>query len=195
MSVEIILSIVIAISTVIYTGINLLMLFESRAVRLQKITPHVVMYLKSTEDSKVLSLHIKNIGEGVAYNVRIKTISNYNQFGKQDFPISSLGILKYGYSAMPPNYELKYYIGTITEIYEKDLNGEVSFEVEYERKDRMRIWEDFNLPFIQAIGQNYSTPPESYLGQIPHYLKELNSTLKEIKKSIPKQNTDERSRI
>lgn len=72
MSVEIILSLVIAISTVFYTGINLLMLLESRSVRLQKITPHVVMFLKSTENSKVLALHIKNIGEGVAYNIKIK---------------------------------------------------------------------------------------------------------------------------
>lgn len=61
MSVEIILSLVIAISTVFYTGINLLMLLESRSVRLQKITQHVVMFLKSTENSKVLALHIKNI--------------------------------------------------------------------------------------------------------------------------------------
>lgn len=188
MTTELILSIVIAASTVIYTGINLLMLFESKSVRLQKITPHVVMYLKSSEDHNTLALHVKNIGEGIAYNVKIKTLKDYNQFGKENYPISDLGILKHGFTGMPPGYELKFYVGVILDIYEKDRDGEVRFEVEYERKDKNRIKEKFNLPFIQALGQNYSTPPESYLGQIPFYLKELNSTLKKIEKAIPKLN-------
>lgn len=170
MSVEIILSLVIAISTVFYTGINLLMLLESRSVRLQKITPHVVMFLKSTENSKVLALHIKNIGEGVAYNVKIKTISDYYQFGQKDFPISSFGIFQNGFSSMPPKYELKYYIGEIIEIYKKDPKGEVSFEINYQRKDKKQLKEIFKLPLIQAMGQNYSTPPETFSGQIPYYL-------------------------
>lgn len=66
MNIEQTLSIVIAISTVFYTGINLFMLLESKAVRLQKITPHVVMYLKTSEDHNTLALHVKNIGEGIA---------------------------------------------------------------------------------------------------------------------------------
>lgn len=183
---EFALSVVIAVSTVVYTGINLLMLFESKSVRLQKITPHVVMFLMSSEDHNTLALHVKNIGEGIAYNVKIKTLRDYNQFGKENHPISDLGILKHGFSAMPPNYELKFYVGVILDIYEKDRNGEVGFEIEYERKDKKRFKEAFNLPFIQAIGQNYSTPPESFLGQIPYYLKEINSSLKRIEKTLPK---------
>jgi hypothetical protein len=186
MTAEFVLSVVIAASTVVYTGINLLMLLESRSVRLQKITPHVVMYLKSTDDSKILALHVKNIGDGVAYNVKIRTISDYNQFGQENYPISDFGVLKHGFSAMPPNYELKFYIGVISDIYEKDRNGEVRFEVDYERRDKKRYREAFNLPFIQAIGQNYSTPPESFLGQIPYYLKEINSSLKRVEKTLPK---------
>jgi len=187
MNVEIILSIVIAASTVVYTGINLLMLFESRSVRLQKITPHVAMYLKSSEDSKVLALHVKNIGEGVAYNVKIRAITDHNQFGQEDYPISDLGILKHGFSAMPPNYELKFYIGVILDVFEKERSGEVKFEVEYERKDKKHFKETFTLSFIQAIGQNYSTPPESFLGQIPYYLKEINTSLKRIEGKTKKE--------
>lgn len=187
MNIEPTLSIVIAISTVFYTGINLFMLLESKAVRLQKITPHVVMYLKSSEDHNTLALHVKNIGEGIAYDVRIKTLKDYNQFGQENHPISDLGILKHGFSAMPPNYELKFYVGVILDIFEKDRNGEVNFEVEYERKDKKHFKEAFNLPFIEAIGQNYSTPPESFLGQIPYYLKEINANLKRIEGKIKKE--------
>jgi len=60
----------------------------------------------------------------------------------------------------------------------------VRFEVEYERKDAKHFKEAFNLSFIQAIGQNYSTPPESFLGQIPYYLKEINTSLKSIEVNI-----------
>lgn len=187
MTAEFALSVVIAASTVIYTGINLLMFFESRSVRLQKITPHVVMYLKSSEDNNTLALHVKNIGEGVAYNVKIKTLKDYNQFGQENYPISDLGILKHGFSAMPPNYELKFYVGVILDIFEKERSGEVSFEVTYERKDKKHFKEAFILPFIEAIGQNYSTPPESFLGQIPYYLKEINANLKRIESKIKKE--------
>lgn len=184
MTADFALSVVIAASTVVYTVINLLMLFESKSVRLQKITPHVVMYLKSSEDNKTLALHVKNIGEGIAYNVKIKTLKDYNQFGKENYPISDLGILKHGFSAMPPGYELKFYVGVILDIYEKDRDGEVRFEVEYERKDAKHFKEAFNLSFIQVIGQSYSTPPESFLGQIPYYLKEINTNLKRIEGKI-----------
>ena len=187
MNIEPTLSIVIAISTVFYTGINLFMLIESKAVRLQKITPHVVMYLKSSEDHKTLALHVKNIGEGIAYDVRIKTLKDYNQFGQENYPISDLGVLKHGFAAMPPNYELKFYVGDILDVYEKDRDGEVKFEVEYERKDSKNFKEVFNLSFIQAIGQSYSTPPESFLGQIPHYLKEISTILKRIEVKIEKK--------
>lgn len=187
MNIEPTLSIVIAISTVFYTGINLFMLFESKVVRLQKITPHVVIYLKTSEDHNTLALHVKNIGEGIAYKVNIKTLKDYNQFGQENYPISDLGILKHGFSAMPPNYELKFYVGVILDIFEKDRNGEVSFEVTYERKDKKHFKEAFNLRFIEAIGQNYSTPPESFLGQIPFYLKEINANLKRIEGKIKKE--------
>jgi len=44
MKVELILSIVLAVSTVCYTIINLMMWFESRATRRQKTTPFVIAF-------------------------------------------------------------------------------------------------------------------------------------------------------
>ena len=90
MRVEIALSTVLAVSTVIYTIINLMLWFESRATRRQKITPLVIAYLKSTENHEVLKLHIKNIGEGRAKNVKIKTLKDYNQLGKVNLLLSTI---------------------------------------------------------------------------------------------------------
>lgn len=47
MEVELILSTVLAFATVCYTIINLMMWLESRATRKQKITPQVIVYLKT----------------------------------------------------------------------------------------------------------------------------------------------------
>lgn len=90
MEVELILSTVLAFATVCYTIINLMMWLESRATRKQKITPQVIVYLKTTEDHLTLCVHIKNIGEGCARNVQVRVLKDYNQFGKEQYPLSNL---------------------------------------------------------------------------------------------------------
>lgn len=65
MEVELILSTVLAFATVCYTIINLMMWLESRATRKQKITPQVIVYLKTTEDHLMLCVHIKTLEKGV----------------------------------------------------------------------------------------------------------------------------------
>jgi PHP family Zn ribbon phosphoesterase len=182
MSVEIVLSLVIAICTVFYTVINLMLWFESRESRKQKITPHVIAFLKSAENHMTLELHIKNIGEGIAENVKIKTLKDYNQFGKEGLLISELGIMKNGFNSFPPQYELKYYLHSLTEIYDKEKDESIKLELSYRSSDKRKFTQIFELPFKQLLGQNYSNPPETFMGQIPYYLDEINSTLKSIKK-------------
>jgi len=180
MSVEVILSIVIAICTVFYTIINLMLWFESRANRKQNIAPQLVVFLKSTENHTALGLHVKNIGKGLARNVKIKTLKDYKQFGQDN--ISELGIIKNGFNIFPPQYELKYYINSMIEIHNNDENEIISFELTYESSDKRKFKEFFHLPFNQILGENYSKPPETYMGQIPYYLKEINKTLKKTEK-------------
>lgn len=96
MDVELILSMVLAIATVFYTIINLMMWFESKATRKQKITPQVIAFLKTTEDHSMLCIHVKNIGEGCARNVQVKIQKDYGQFGKEQYPLSNLMFFKNG---------------------------------------------------------------------------------------------------
>lgn len=176
MEVELILSIVIAACTVIYTVINLLMLFESRATRKQKTTPFLVAFLKTTENNMTLALHIKNIGEGHATDVKIKMLKDFNQFNKNNFPLSEIGIVKNGFNYFPPQYELKYYIHSLTEL-DKVEDNFIELEISYKSK-RKRFIKKYSLPFNQVLGQNYSSPPDTYIGQISHYLKEISKTIK-----------------
>lgn len=178
MKVEIILSFVLAVTTVVYTLISLMLWYESRKTRKQKNEPHIVAFLKSTEDHNTLALYIKNIGEGFAKNVKIEMLKDYNQFGKELQLLSELGIMKNGFNSFPPDYELKYYVHSYEKVYKSDKNEFINLRVIYEGSDKRKYTEDFVLPFNQLFGQNYSNPPETFMGQIPYYLNEINSTLK-----------------
>jgi hypothetical protein len=52
----------------------------------------------------------------------------------------------------------------------------------YESSDKRKFKEIFELPFNLIAAQNYSNPPETYMDQIPYYLKKISSTLEKIKK-------------
>lgn len=180
MAIEITLSTVIAASTVIYTVISIMLWIESRETRKQKLTPIMLAYLKTSEDHIVLELRIKNIGEGVAKNLTINALQDYERLGKSHLLLSEVGVIKNGFNSFPPQYELKYYIGRLTEIFDKDQNGSIKLEFNYQSTDNRKFCETFELPFNQIYGQNYSNPPENYIGQIPYYLKEINKTLKKF---------------
>lgn len=172
------LALVVAICTAFYTVINLLMWFESRATRKQRITPSIIAYLKTQDDHKVIGLYIKNIGEGCAKDVKIEMLKDYYQFGKENYPLSALGAMKKGMNIFPPQYELMYYIHNATEVNNDEADNYIKLKISYKRLDDSKIYaRTFELPFIQILGQNYSNPPATYIGQIPYYLKELNKTI------------------
>ncbi len=162
MKIELVLSIVLAVSTVCYTIINLMMWFESKATRRQKITPFIIAYLKISEDHNMLCLHIKNIGEGCAKDVEANLIKDYNQFGKEKYPLSDCKIFKNGANIFPPQYEFKYYIDSPKDIdfFSEDsfIELEIEYSDVYDRRFKQNV---FKLPFNQ-IGGNYSDPPESF---------------------------------
>lgn len=180
MKVELILSAVLVACTIVYTWINWKVWKENKKTREQKITPHIIAYLKSTESHIALVLHIKNIGEGIAKNVKIDLLKDYNQFFREDLPLSQSGIFKNNLNIFPPQYEMKYYLAAMTKIDFDNEDSCVKLKISYERSDGKAIEDIYDLPFNQITGQNYSNPPETFMGRIPYYLKEINDTLKKI---------------
>jgi hypothetical protein len=164
---EILLSAVIAVCTLAYTIINWKQLIESRKTRKQKISPYIIAFLKPTENHKTLALHIKNIGEGLAQNVKIKTIKDYNCFDDENWKLSDKGILKNGFSIFPPQYELKFYINEATELQSDNVDSYVKIEINYERIDGKVYNNIYELPFNQITGQNYSPPLKPIWGKSP----------------------------
>lgn len=180
MDTQIILSIVMAIATVTYTVITLMMWSESRKTRLQKIEPYIIAFLKPTEDHNTLTVIFKNIGEGCAKNVSVKVLQDYNQFDDKKLPLSDVSFIKNGATIMPPDYKYLYYIGSIRDIFSKHYNDFVEFEISYYDIRNKSYKEKFKL-FFNEIGNNYSNPPETYMGQIPYYLNEIKQELKAIR--------------
>lgn len=177
-SVELILSIVLALSTIAYTIINGLMLRESQAVRRQKIAPLLVAYLRVTENSSFLCLHIKNVGEGYAKDVQAKVLKDHYRCDKQDYRISDYSIFKNGVNVFPAGYELKYHIAFLKDIDFSSENSFIELEFEYYDMHNRKITSGpFKLPLNQILA-SHSNPPDTYVGQIPYYLKKINETLK-----------------
>ncbi|HPW78449.1 MAG: hypothetical protein BWX62_00452 [Bacteroidetes bacterium ADurb.Bin037] len=177
---ELLLSIVVASATLIYTVVTIFQLVESRKNRFLKESPNIVPFLKTTEEHSVLQLIIKNFGEGIAKNVKISFSKDFNRFGKEK-KLSDIGIAKYGMNYFPPQYELKFDIHWMNDICNSHQGDDIEIIITCENIHNHKFEEIFLLPFKQLFGQIYVTPPETYMGQIPYYLKEINSTLKKNK--------------
>lgn len=181
---EILLSVIIASATVIYTVVTVFQLVESRKNRLLKEAPNIIAFLKTTEDHTVLSLYINNYGDGVAKNVAISFKKDFNRFSKEGYRFSKIGIAQHGMNFFPPQYQLKFDVGFVDDIFQNSKEDYIELEIRYQNLQNRSFQTFFKLPFNQVFGQTYSNPPETYLGQISHYLKEINSTLNNTNKQL-----------
>lgn len=179
MNTELILSIVLAASTVIYTIINAFMLYESRETLKQKITPLLVAYLKSGEDHLCFSLWIKNVGEGLAKDVTFHMHKDYKVFGK-DYMSTIYGPLKYGVNSFPSGHSIQCLIDSCGSEVFKNKENYIEIEISYLGIDDTRYSNKYTLPFNQ-IPIIYPEPPESYMGQIAYHLKSIAKTIEKRK--------------
>jgi len=178
MKVELILSAVLAASTIIYTLINALMLCESKKSRYQRVTPLIISYLKLSENNKLIQLYIENVGEGLAKDVTFNFIKDHNLFGKD--PVSEMyGFLKYGMHSFPSRNIVHCIVDSPKRI-NFDLNPYLEIEINYKDLRNKAYRENYKLPFNQLKEINSETP-DSYIGQIPYQLEQINKKLDKFK--------------
>lgn len=177
---QLILSIVIAIATVAYTVINLMMWFESRATRRLKVAPLIIPYLKSTDTHEMLCLYIKNMGEGCAKDVRVKVIKDYHVLGRDDLLLSSRPIFSEGVNIFPADYELHYSLNWWENLSKEGMEGSIILEIAFKDLENREYGPNkYELKFRQIVSC-YTNPPETYEGQIAYYLKEIDKDLKNL---------------
>ncbi len=129
MTPDIILSLVVALCTIAYTWINYLLWQESIKTRKQMSSPHLIAYIKMREDYRGIEFIIENIGNGVAKEVKVTMLEDYNIV--PHYSISSMGIIKDGFQSFPPKYKLQCFLGTIPDMYEEKSDSFIKLEITY----------------------------------------------------------------
>ncbi|WP_134091061.1 hypothetical protein [Olivibacter sp. XZL3] len=175
--------------TATYALVTVFQLIESRKVRFQKESPNIVPYLKASETHGVMEFYIKNFGEGVAKDVKVDVIKDFERFGDSKMLLSEIGIVKNGMNYFPPQYQLKFYLGSMIELHEHNQDDFIAVKILCSSLDGRKFTNNFKLSFNQISDQNYSEPPETYIGRISYYLKKISEHLKkdsEVSKSKSK---------
>lgn len=164
------ISLALLTATILYTIVTIMMWWESRKTRLQKVAPEIIAYIKTTEDHNVVMLVIENIGEGCAYDLRVHLDEEYYTFAKEDKKLSLMPIFTNGVSIYPPRYRLQYYLGSCKQI--KDLQESIGLSYSYVDQNKNSYKKHTTLR-IKDIVCFYSNPPETYMGKIAYYLQEI----------------------
>lgn len=176
-----ILSILVSVSAIIYSIITVLMYRENVRARELKSEPLILAFLKSSEDSSSFSLHLKNVGEGPAKDVSIKLIKDFLRYGKTNNPLSKGGIFAKGLTIFPSGYEMKFILDFWQNVTVGNIDNFIELEIKYHRFDGKKRSQLYKLNFEEILGQYYSNPPDTYVGQIAYQLKEFNKEFKKTK--------------
>jgi hypothetical protein len=174
MDAQVAISLALLVATSLYTIVTIMMWWESRKTRLQRVTPEIIAYLKTSEDHKVVMFVIENIGEGCAYDLNVKLDEEYYIFGMEEKQLSQMPIFNDGVSIYPPKYKLQYFLGWCDQI--NDLQETIGLNMCYLDQNG-NCYNKHSTLRVKQIACFYSNPPETYLGQIAYYLKEIDKKL------------------
>lgn len=175
-----ILSFVLVLVTLAYTITSILTWLESRATRMQKNEPNIIVYLRSNVSHDTLYVCVKNIGDGCARRVKVIPVKDYSLFGK-DLKLCNFSLFSEGINVFPPQFEMSFPLDSWSDI---NLENDplVEFTVCYADLQGHVKQNNFKLPFRQ-LKTLYSTPPPMAEERIPYYLNQIHKDLKQIKDS------------
>ena len=181
MDAQVAISLALLVATSLYTIVTIMMWWESRKTRLQRVTPEIIAYIKTSEDHNVVMLVIENIGEGCAYDLQVDLDKEYHTFAREEKKLSEMPIFNDGVAIYPPKYKLQYYLGGCHQI--NDLQHTIGLSMRYRDQNGAKYDKHSTLK-IKQIACFYSNPPETYMGQIAYYLKEINKKLVKMPQQI-----------
>lgn len=175
-----ILSFVLVLVTLAYTITSILTWLESRATRIQKNEPNIIVYLRSNVSHDTLYVCVKNIGDGCARSVKVIPVKDYSLFGK-DLKLCNFSLFSEGINVFPPQFEMTFPLDSWSDI---NLENDplVQFTVCYADLQGHVKQNHFKLPFRQ-LKTLYSTLPPMAEERIPYYLNQIHKDLKQIKDS------------
>lgn len=167
---------IVAISTIVYSYLTNRLVKETKLSREFHLEAHMIAYLVNSETAPdLVSLIVKNIGNGIAKNLRFKVIRDIN------YPncnrLSDIGIFNKELDFFPPNYENKYFLLSLSENYEEKSRDFIEIEVTYDDAIMNNKQYFLKLEFKDIMGIGKLTPPETYVGMISYRLEKIEKIL------------------
>jgi hypothetical protein len=169
---------VVAISTIIYAYLTNRLVRETKLSRQFHLEAFIIAYLVNSETSPdIVSLVVKNIGNGVARNIKFRIIKDIQY--PEGNPLSEIGIFSKSLDFFPPNYENNYILLSISEGHLEKMKDYVEFEITYDDAVSKGKRQNFKLEFKDILGLGKITPPGSYIGMISYRLEKIEKILTE----------------
>jgi hypothetical protein len=167
---------IVTICTAIYSYLTYKLVKETRLSREFHLEAHIIAYLVNGDSSPdIVSLMIRNIGNGTARNLQFKIIRDINFDACTK--LSQIGIFKKTVDFFPPDFERKYLLLSLQEQFSEKIDDYIEFELTYDdaiSKGKKKI---FKLEFNDLEGTGKITPPETYQGMIAYRLEKIEKIL------------------
>ncbi|SRX73270.1 hypothetical protein [Aequorivita antarctica] len=185
--IQLILSFVLVVSTVIYVRYTIKLVKETQISREINLKPYMILYFESSEtDPKSQYLQIKNIGKGPALNVKFEILEDFKIYSKYDRTLESEKYLTRTYSYFPSDYNFSMWDFSFDENYLEKMNSQIGIKCNYEDIFKEKYSETFFLKLGEGFDYTVTTPPNNYVGLISYEIKNLRNDIQQLNSTIKK---------
>lgn len=157
------------------------MAYEMKSTREMQTTPSIIAYFDNPR-SIMLDLVVKNIGYGIAKDVRLKISPPLLDYKERD--ITELSLFKKGIDFFPPGQEFRQFVGVSTSFFSEDSQRplEYNLTVSYSNVEENLVPAHIILiPLDLSVYRNLSVHRESDIDGLAKEVKNLAENLKAFK--------------
>ncbi|MFI0426438.1 MAG: hypothetical protein ACH34V_05735 [Flavobacterium sp.] len=191
MSLSDIINSVVALAAVGTIVLTLMMIRESRLMRLFQTTPEIIIHLEYAEASpSLLFIVVENIGAGTARNVKLDLVKDYGFYN--DFDIKKLGdrgIFKTGLNNFYPKQRFKYFISSTDGDYEKKCSDYLIVDLSYDLINGKSCKRNYKLYIEEYLSMGMFTPGDTHIRQISYRIEKIQKDFEKLTEVIIKSNT------
>ena len=132
---DLLLSGVVAISTVVYAFLTWQLVSETRTMRKVQTEPSLHMFIEPRDEhAEITDMFIQNIGMGVARNIKFNVLSDFMYYRdrslKKDYWLKDIHFLKNGLETLAPNQKIRVFSTSFRDV--SELNSKTYFEMAIE---------------------------------------------------------------
>jgi hypothetical protein len=175
---QIIFSGVVAGSTIVYAFLTWKLVSETRKTRQFQQTPDINIRLEVSEaDAGFLYIIFENNGLGVAKDVKFDIIDDFQYYDHEHYKLSSKGIVKNGLPYFYSHQIFRYYLTDTSQNQEQKETDYIDVKALYTDTLGRSYDKLFRLQIADIAGETRMSPPETYLGRVAFYLKEIRNIM------------------